>query len=307
MNSTFSNNLKKFRLQKNMTQEQAAAALGVNAQTISRWECNTTLPDVTILPELARLYCVTVDDFFKETASVYQNYAQRLGCIYEKTREPEDFMRADLEFRQLQKSGAYSPEDMRMHGQIHQYMMWYCKEKALSLYDSVIEKEEGNSGKTYWMTRYAKANLMVLLGQADECISRQKERVDQHPYNPDEWSVLVRTCFYAKHYDTGYKYFLTAIDRFPGSCGLYYAGGDICRKLKRYDEAFRYWDKALELDLDRFGVLWSKASCYDELKDYGKAYETRCELVRYFKQRGYDVEAAAEEKKAQQCFSLIGR
>ena len=64
--TVFSQNLKRFRISKNMTQEQAAEALGVSTQTVSRWECNTTLPDVTILPKIAALYCVTIDDLYKE-------------------------------------------------------------------------------------------------------------------------------------------------------------------------------------------------------------------------------------------------
>ena len=54
MNTTFSKNLKKLRLQKKLTQEQAAEVLGVSTQTISRWECNTTLPDVMLLPEIGQ-------------------------------------------------------------------------------------------------------------------------------------------------------------------------------------------------------------------------------------------------------------
>ena len=92
MNTVFSNNLKKFRQQKNYTQEQVAEILGVSTHTISRWECNTTLPDVTILPQIAKLYCVTIDDFFKESSIAYKNYAQRLASVYEETRKPEDFI-----------------------------------------------------------------------------------------------------------------------------------------------------------------------------------------------------------------------
>lgn len=77
MNTVFSDNLKKFRQQKNLTQEQAAEILGVSPHTVSRWECNTTLPDVTMLPKIAKLYCVTIDDFFRETSVAYENYAQR--------------------------------------------------------------------------------------------------------------------------------------------------------------------------------------------------------------------------------------
>lgn len=301
MTTVFANNLKKFRQQKGLTQEQVAAALGVNAQTISRWECSTTLPDVTLLPDLARLYSVTTDDFFKETTSIYQNYAQRLACVYEKSRNPEDFLRADLEFRQLQKSGAYSYEDMRMHGMIHQFMMWYCREKALTMYNTIIENEPDKDSETYWMTRYAKVNIYVLLGRAAECIAEQLERVHQNPNHPEEWAVLIRAFFYAKQYEEGHKYFLDAAEKFSDYWRLYPAGGDICWKLKRYEEAFCHWNRARELAPDRTGALQSMAACYEELGDLENAYQTRCRLVELLKKGGYEIEAAEQEKKAQKC------
>ena len=115
MNTVFSDNLKKFRQQKNLTQEQAAEILGVSPHTVSRWECSTTLPDVTMLPKIAKLYCVTIDDFFRETSVAYENYAQRLAAVYEATREPEDFMPADLEFKKMLKKGDCSTEDLRLY------------------------------------------------------------------------------------------------------------------------------------------------------------------------------------------------
>lgn len=95
MTDTIAKNLKRLRSGKNFTQEQVAEALGVSAQTVSRWECGTTLPDVILLPEIARLYCVTVDDLYRETSVAYDNYAHRLGSVFEATRQPEDFLRAD--------------------------------------------------------------------------------------------------------------------------------------------------------------------------------------------------------------------
>ena len=53
--------------------EQVANHLNVNVQTVSRWECGTTLPDVLTLPVLARLYGVTVDDFYKKSAVAYNS------------------------------------------------------------------------------------------------------------------------------------------------------------------------------------------------------------------------------------------
>lgn len=99
MDMVFSDNLKKFRQQKNLTQEQAAEILNVSVHTVSRWECNTTSPDIAILPQIAKLYCVTIDDLFRKTAVVYENYAQRLAVVYEATHKPEDFISADFEFK----------------------------------------------------------------------------------------------------------------------------------------------------------------------------------------------------------------
>ena len=97
--NVFCKNLKRFRIAKNMTQEQAAEALGISSQTISRWECNPTLPDVTILPKIAALYCVTIDDLYKEQSIAYDNYAGRLLSVFEASRKPQDFMQAYMEYQ----------------------------------------------------------------------------------------------------------------------------------------------------------------------------------------------------------------
>ena len=112
-------NLKRLRLAKNMTQEQVAAVLGVSAQAVSRWECNTTMPDVAMLPEIARVYCVTIDDLYRETSVAYEKYAHRLLAVFEATERPEDFLRADAEFRRLLNAGTCSSEDLRLYGILH--------------------------------------------------------------------------------------------------------------------------------------------------------------------------------------------
>lgn len=126
MNKILSENLKRLRVAKNYTQEQAAEALGISAQTVSRWECGTTLPDVLLLPEIARLYCVTIDDLYKQTSVVYGNYAQRLASVYEASDDPEDFHLVDVEYKKMQKDGPLSAEDLRTYGVTHHYMMQYC-------------------------------------------------------------------------------------------------------------------------------------------------------------------------------------
>ncbi len=53
--------LKKLRYEKDLTQEEAAAHLGISPQSISKWERGEGYPDITMLPAIANYYGVTVD------------------------------------------------------------------------------------------------------------------------------------------------------------------------------------------------------------------------------------------------------
>lgn len=51
----------RLRRERGMTQEALAEVIGVSPQTISKWENNTTYPDIALLPVLADVFGVTID------------------------------------------------------------------------------------------------------------------------------------------------------------------------------------------------------------------------------------------------------
>ena len=63
-------NILDLRKQKNVTQEDLAAQLGVTATAVSKWENNYTLPDILMLCALADYFDVTTDDLLGRTAVV---------------------------------------------------------------------------------------------------------------------------------------------------------------------------------------------------------------------------------------------
>ena len=53
-----------FRHKNKLTQGEFGDLLGVSAQAISKWERELCYPDITILPDLARVLGCSVNDFF---------------------------------------------------------------------------------------------------------------------------------------------------------------------------------------------------------------------------------------------------
>lgn len=305
MSTIFSNNLKRFRLSKNLTQEQAAQILGTTAQTISRWECNTTLPDVTMLPAIAKLYCVTIDDLYKESSVAYENYAQRLACIYESTRNPDDFIRAEQEFRKLFKTKSFSTDDLRMYGIIHQFMMNYCRDKAISAFDEVIQKGVADNEDIYWRTRQQKLYLYAQIGKSEESIRSQLALIEAGCTQEREWICLIAAYQHAGQNEKAYYWFRKAADRFPDSAILYICGGDSCKNLKRYDEAFQYWNRALQLDSSYYDAKYSMGFCYQELGEYDKALEIWNNIADELEKDGYIIEAELPKKLATECMEKL--
>jgi transcriptional regulator with XRE-family HTH domain len=58
------NKIKQLRYQSKLTQEQLATKVGVSPQSVSKWETGLTLPDISMLPILAEVFGVTIDEIF---------------------------------------------------------------------------------------------------------------------------------------------------------------------------------------------------------------------------------------------------
>lgn len=305
MMTTFSKNLKRFRIAKNMTQEQAADYLGVSAQTISRWECNTTLPDVTILPEIARLYCVSIDDLYKEISVPYENYAAKLLSIYENTHKPDDFLRADMEYQKLLHSGDASMNDLRSYGILNQYMMQNCLEKALSLFEDVLQRDPSEDPETYQRTQRQYIFLQCQVGKFEEILSNLRNKLQENLQNANNWINLITAYQLSGHSQEASVWVEKALAKFPENALLHVYAGDIYRNLQQYEKAFAHWDQALQLDSTYLDAQYSKGFCYMEIKEYRKAYATWCELIDTLALRGFTMETAYPKRLAEECLSKM--
>lgn len=84
---SLSQNIKRLRLKRNLTQEQLAAALGISAQAVSKWETSDTYPDGSLLVPLANELNVSLDELFDNEAVTMEDIADKILRLMRATGE----------------------------------------------------------------------------------------------------------------------------------------------------------------------------------------------------------------------------
>ena len=58
------NKIRELRRARNLTQEQLAASLNISPQAVSKWEMGASYPDMTMIPVIAGVFKVSLDELF---------------------------------------------------------------------------------------------------------------------------------------------------------------------------------------------------------------------------------------------------
>ena len=115
--------IRALRFKADMTQEQLADKLGIAAQSVSKWENGTTMPDIITLPLLAEIFGVTIDDLFDLTVE------QRFNRI-ENRMDVEDDLPQDifLEYEEFLKSQLTDETYKKRATELIAYLYWHRME-----------------------------------------------------------------------------------------------------------------------------------------------------------------------------------
>ena len=95
MNITIGANIKKYRLNKGITQEQLSEALGITCAAVSKWERCETYPDITLLFPIAHYFGVSIDELMgyekdrieQEIEDILSEYQALYRSDKEKSRD----------------------------------------------------------------------------------------------------------------------------------------------------------------------------------------------------------------------------
>ena len=272
--------IRRLRNDRGLTQEALAAALNVTAQTVSKWECGNSIPDVQLLPEIAIYFGVSIDQLF--AMSPEQQMERIENHIYDRG------MFTEAEERQLEQQLGVFAEDPALEGrakllltklynnQAEQYRLLAVEmgkeavEKTGGDHDAVSEL--ANAWGSYmpdwnvrnhhalidWFSDYCRrhpdnrAALMWLLdnliddrrlGEARSWLEKLA-RIDGSFRTP-MYRYLIALAAGEKDESEKQKRELEALADSEWCCAL--TLGDICTQRQEYDEAVAWYRRGQEL------------------------------------------------------------
>lgn len=91
------------------------------------------------------------------------------------------------------------------------------------------------------------------------------------------------------------------LEKFPDSGLLHLYAGDACRALKRYEEAFRHWQEAVQIAPEMIDATFSMAFCREELGQMDQAATLWEEIAQRLMAMGMKVEAQFPHNMAEKC------
>lgn len=136
--ATIGGKIKELRKSKGMSQTQVAQALGVTSQAVSKWETDSTLPEMTLLPDIAALFGIQIDDLFEYSKEKqYEKIGEMIGSARSMTNE--EFIRAESFLLRELQADPDSYQANSMLGDLYLFEAECLNKKALRYSKAALE------------------------------------------------------------------------------------------------------------------------------------------------------------------------
>lgn len=161
-----------------ITQDQLAAYMGVSKAAVSKWETSSTYPDITLLPQLASFFNISIDQLMGYEPQMPPEGIRRLyrELVAEFTQRPFDQVMARC--RETAKKYFACPELLFQLGSLYvnhsplagsPARVSDLLEEAMALFARVRE-QSGNSSLQE-QARYMEALCLLQLGRAQQALA----------------------------------------------------------------------------------------------------------------------------------------
>lgn len=280
MNIDIGSKIKALRLSKSMTQEQLAKALHVSAQAVSKWENNSSLPDIQLLPALSVALGTSIDSLFSLTDEnrfaridnmlwdkrflTQQEFDEEERFLQEKCREKETRPRATLLLAELyckrareyndlasplaRQSLELNPDCKEAHNAIFDaengaYLDWNATNhyRTIDFYKNFLATHPDDHSAYLWLL-----DLLIADGRCAEARGFIEKMHRLKPtYNDDFY--LGRVLLQEGHIDDALAQWETMCKNYPDTWEVYVMRASELAKLGYYDEAIADYEKTMML------------------------------------------------------------
>lgn len=173
--------IRQLRFKAGFTQEQLAAQLGISAQSVSKWENNVAMPDITALPLLAEIFGIRIDDLFDLSVQQRLNRIENRMDIEEEL--PQDVFR---EYEEFLKAELSTGENRKRVTELLSYLYWHrmhtYADKVSRYAKDAIRQNPGEKG-CYWELTEAERHAVWDWNMANhtKAIDFYKELAEANP------------------------------------------------------------------------------------------------------------------------------
>ena len=186
-----SNKIKQLRTQKGVKQEKLAEAMGVSAQAVSKWETGAALPDISLLPELAVYFGVTIDELF--SISDDKEYERIQNMLWAKRELTALDIERTEKWIDAKIADSYRAADChRLRADMYNHLAYRYHERAAESAKAALEADptcdgalqELNDGMDGYVTDWCARNHYML-------IEYLKDFTEKHPEDRRGWMWLL--------------------------------------------------------------------------------------------------------------------
>ncbi len=269
--------IRQLRYKSSMTQEQLADRLGLSAQAVSKWENAVAMPDIALLPELAEVFGVSIDELFDLTAE------QKLRRI-ESRMDTEEDLDADLfrEYEQFLQEQVAAGEDKQRALSLlahlyHHRLCTYARKTAACAREAIRLAPEKKDCQ--WLLQMAEGGTIWdwNVGNHSRTIDFYKEVIASdhiEPHTPLPYYYLIDELL-ADHRADEAEAYLAEMKKLPACRAFLIPVYEAAIALARFDEkkADAIMASALEADPENADLLFEAAQYHARKCRYDRAIE----------------------------------
>lgn len=307
--------IKTLRLAKGVTQEELAEYLGVSFQAVSKWETETSTPDIALLPNIAVFFGITIDELFHIPNEAEFERIENMFW-HERRITPETF---DHCVQFLESMLQDDPKNIRVYTCLaylynhraksdHETASEYAK-KVLEMnpeekkgWVAFLEANNGVCGDEWYdnhfeviayFREFLKINPDNFLGlygiienlldddrydEAIPYIERIRTVAKNHQYEIYMGDVMLGK----GRLQEAIEYWNAAVTHYPETWQAYCSRADRFKKLGRYEEALADYEKCFVIQKPPrlTDGLHSMAQVHELLGDYAAAINDRERIIQ---------------------------